>query len=391
MSTIRDVARAAGVSIATVSRVFNGASRVSDPARRRVEAAGRELDYWPNAAARSLIGSRTRTLGVLLPDLYGEFFSDVIRGIDHAAAAADHQILIASSHADVDEFLSAARSMRGRVDGLIAMTSDRDSAAAIAQITRYFSMVLINPRASVNGCNTVSVASLEGALSMVEHLLQLGHRRIAIIKGPRGNGDAEQRLRGYRKALRGAGLKPDPALEHAGDFTEASGYRAALDLIQQKPGASALFAANDYMAVGAMSALRDAGIKVPQEMAVTGFDDIAIAEYLSPPLTTVRVDAYELGVRAIELWMNQPVDAKQSQHHVLSTALVVRGSCGSTRARAADTRERRQRRGRQARSAAPIDTDKGAVSEARDAIAPIAARRSRDAAGRISRSGRRQP
>ncbi len=352
MSTIRDVARAAGVSIATVSRVFNGTNPVSEVARRRVEAAALELDYWPNVAARSLIGSRTHTLGVLLPDLYGEFFSDVIRGIDHAAAAVNHQILVASSHANANEFLSAARSMRGRVDGLIAMASDRASAAAIAKITRYFSVVVLNPRTPVSGCNAISVANLAGAVSMVEHLVQLGHRRIAMIQGPRGTGDAEQRLRGYRKALRKTGLRPDPVLEYEGDFTEASGYRAALELLRRKPRPTALFAANDYMAIGAMSALRDAGIAVPDEIAVTGFDDIAIVEYLSPPLTTVRVDAYDLGARAIELWMNRPEDASHCQHHVLSTELVVRGSCGSTRARAVHVRERRRRAQRQTPSAA---------------------------------------
>ena len=359
MSTIRDVARAAGVSTATVSRVFSGANRVSEATQCRVEAAALDLDYWPNVAARSLISRRTHTIGVLLPGLFGEFFSDVIRGIDHAAADAGHQILLASSHANADEFLSAARSMRGRVDGLIAMASDRDSAAAIAQITRYFSVVLLNPRASVNGYSSVSIASLDGAFSIVEHLLQLGHRRIAIIKGPRGTGDAEQRLRGYRKALRKAGIEPQPSLEYEGDFSESSGYRAASEMLRQAPRPSALFAANDYMAIGAASALRDAGIEVPRQMAITGFDDIAMVEYLSPPLTTVRVDAYELGARAIELWMKLRAAPTQCEQHVLPATLIVRGSCGSTRARTADTRERRRRTSRETQSAAASDKKTG--------------------------------
>jgi LacI family transcriptional regulator len=391
VSTIRDVARAAGVSIATVSRVFNGANRVSEAAQRRVREAALELDYWPNVAARSLIKSRTYTLGVLLPDLYGEFFSDVIRAIDHAAGDAKHQILLACSHADANEFLSAARSMRGRVDGLIAMVSDRHSAAAVARITRYFPVVLLNPRSHVDGCSAVSIANLDGAYSMVEHLLSLGHRQIAMIKGPAGTGDAERRLQGYRKALRDAGCKPQPSMEYAGDFTESSGYRAALEMLQKSQRPSALFAANDYMAVGAMSALRDAGIEVPRHMAVTGFDDIATVEYLSPPLTTVRVDAYELGVRAIELWMSRSVDSAPCQHQVLPTKLVVRGSCGSTRARAADTRERRRRPRRQARPDAIVDNHTHIGSNARNAVAPIAVRRQRATAPRTSRSGRPQP
>lgn len=351
MSTIRDVARAAGVSIATVSRVFNGSGRVSEATQRVVEAAAVKLDYWPNAAARSLIGARAHTLGVLLPDLYGEFFSDVIRGLDHAAAGAQHQILVASSHANADEFLSAARSMRGRVDGLIAMASDHHSAAAIARITRYFTVVLLDPRTVVEGCSAVSIANRDGAFTMVEHLLRLGHRRIAIIKGPAGTGDAEQRLRGYRMALRNAGIQPRPSWEYDGDFSESSGYRAALEMLRRTPRPSALFAANDYMAIGAMSALRDAGIEVPQQLAVTGFDDIPISEYLSPPLTTVRVDAHELGARAVELWMQLRSDG-EPQHHVLPTQLVVRRSCGATRARSADTRHSQRRPRRRDRDAA---------------------------------------
>jgi LacI family transcriptional regulator len=360
VATIRDVARAAGVSIATVSRVFNGSHCVSDGTRRRVQTAAARLDYWPNVAARTLTTSRTHALGVLLPDLYGDFFSDIIHGIDQAAHRSQYQILLASSHADAHDLLTAIRSMRGRIDGLIAMASDRRSAIAIAQIARYFPVVLLNPCSRLNAGCSVSVTNHQGAYAMIEHLLRLGHTQVGVIKGPVGNGDAEQRLRGYRKALRDAGIEPHRRLAYEGDFTERSGYRAALEIVRRSPRPSALFATNDCMAVGVLSALREAGIEVPDEMAVTGFDDIAVARYLSPPLTTVRVDAYELGQRAIELWVQRSADPLRRRHDVLPTTLVVRRSCGSkTPLDAADRREGRRRPSHHSNANSDIDLAAG--------------------------------
>ena len=345
MATIRDVARAAGVSIATVSRVYNASPRVSEETVRRVKAAATRMDYWPNEAARSLTTSRTHALGVLFPDLYGEFFSEVIRGIDHAARREHYQILVSSSHADTEALASVARTLRGRVDGLIAMVPDEGSATAIRQMARRFPVVLLNPRFNLLTCGSISIANFDGARSMVEHLLALGHKTIAMITGPSGNVDAEERLRGYRTALLEAGLGPSSTLEIEGDFTESSGYRSAFEILSHTPRPSAVFAANDYMAIGLLSALRDAAVAVPGDMAVTGFDDIAIAQYLSPPLTTVHVDAYELGARAVEHWMAYAKNGNGKKHRaeVIPTTLVVRRSCGSTRPGSADARGRRRR------------------------------------------------
>ncbi len=300
MATIHDVARAAGVSIATVSRVLNGNARVSGESSRRVIAAAATLDYWPNPAARSLRQSRTHVLGILLPDLYGEFFSEVIRGIDHEARRARFQVLISSSHAEAEAIAAAARSMRGRVDGLVLMAPDAESARSIDRVARRFPTVLLNTP-SANGTSAVGIANAEGARQVVSHLLALGHRVMAVIKGPRGNADAEERLAGYRQALAAAGIAPDPALEIEGDFTESSGFDAAAQLLALEPPPSAVFATNDYMAIGLLSALGARAVRVPADMAVAGFDDIAIAQYVTPALTTVHVDAYELGARAVRL------------------------------------------------------------------------------------------
>ncbi|MBZ0270123.1 LacI family transcriptional regulator [bacterium] len=331
MSTIRDVARAAEVSIATVSRVFNDSVRVSEDARRRVWASAAALDYWPNGAARSLSTRRTHSIGVLLPDLYGEFYSEIIRGIDEAARGTRLQVLISSSHADDDALLAAARSMRGRVDGLIVMAPYENSDEVVQRIARSFPTVLLNSRLSLNGTSAVSIANRDGARAAVSHLIRLGHRRIALVCGPGGNMDAEERRLGYRQALEDGGITPDPTWELHGDFAESSGYEAGLVLATGKRGPTAVFAANDCMAIGLVSGLLASGRKVPDDVAVVGFDDIALARYVTPPLTTVHVDAHELGMRATSL-LTESWAATNELHatqEVLPARLTVRRSCGA--------------------------------------------------------------
>ena len=166
-----------------------------------------------------------------------------------------------------------------------------------------------------------------------------------MVKGPSGNVDAEERLRGFRTAIRDAGKDTHAALEFQGDFTESSGYRCAKRILRCQPRPSAVFAANDYMAVGLMSALREAGLRVPEDVAVAGFDDIAIAQYLNPPLTTVRVDAYELGEQAVRRWVHHAAGGTASpEHQLLPTKLVIRNSCGSRELREMDLTPRHRPR-----------------------------------------------
>lgn len=332
MATIRDVAREAGVSIATISRLFNGSARVSDDTSKRVREVAKRMGYWPNGAARSLITKRTHALGVLLPDLYGEFFSEVIRGVDLAARREGYHLVISSSHSDPGELLGALQTMRGRIDGLIAMAPDLESPIVFEEAVTRFPTVLVNPGFETDRCASVAADNLTGAREMVRHLASLGHRRIAFIAGPETNHDALQRLHGYRAGLLELGLESSPGLEVRGRFTESSGYEAARELLKREPRPAALFAANDCMAVGALSALREAGLRVPEDVAVTGFDDIASSSYLTPRLTTVRVEAYRLGERAVQLLvaaMRGPSSAPRC-HEVLPTTLVIRESTGGT-------------------------------------------------------------
>ncbi len=335
MATIRDVAREAGVSIATVSRVFNDSSLVSERTSRIVREVAARLNYWPNGVARSLITSRTHALGVLLPDMYGEFFSEVIRGIDLAARRNGFHVLVSSSHADSEALAEALRSMSGRIDGVMVMAPDVDAPSAIRGFSHHVPVVLINPGQEVEDCDTISVANVDGAREMVGHLIALGHRRIAMVRGPARNLDGEQRLQGYYLAQREAGIEADPRLELRGDFTEPSGWEAGLQLARLEPRPGAVFVANDHMAVGVLAALAEAGLSVPDDIAVAGFDDIAIARYTSPPLTSVHVNASLLGERAVELLLRakRSPNPELRQHEVLPTRLAIRRSCGAPASR----------------------------------------------------------
>jgi len=329
MVTIKDVAREAAVSIATVSRVLNGADVVRAETARRIRDVAVALRYSPHSGARSLITSKTHTLGVLLPDLYGEFFSEVIRGIDLAARRSGYHILVSRSCEGRSEIEEAMRAMRGRVDGVLVMSPDIN-ADSLLNVPSNLPVVLLCSASRGNEVDSVTIQNCRGARAMVAHLVSLGHRRVAIIKGAAGNYDAAERLRGYRTALREHGITPERSLEHEGGFTEAGGYAATLALLAVTPRPTAIFAANDSMAIGALSALRESGVGVPHDMAVAGFDDIPQARYMDPPLSSVRVPISDLGGRAVEILLHgiRHKNEHQRQRERVATELVIRRSCG---------------------------------------------------------------
>ncbi len=331
MATIRDVARDSGVSIATVSRVFNHSPLVSGGTRERVLAASERLGYWPNGIARSLITNRTHAIGVLLPELHGEFYSELIHGIDTAARASGLHLLVSRATSTATELAAALRSMRGRVEALIVMAPDPNASGALKACAGQVPAVLLNTADPQPECDTLTVANFDGAAEVVRHLIGLGHREIATITGPANNVDAQQRLEGYRAALREAGLPTGPDLEFQGDFTEPSGYAAAARVLARSPRPTALFVANDHMVIGVFGAMQDAGLNVPADLAIASFDDIPMACYLTPPLTTVHVDMYRMGQRAVELLLDVRRGGPPSsgRHETMAVTLVVRGSCGA--------------------------------------------------------------
>jgi LacI family transcriptional regulator len=330
MATIKDVAREAGVSVATVSRVLNSSGPVRKDVAERIRAVTAALRYVPHSGARSLITARTNTLGVLLPDLYGEFFSELIRGMDRAAQSRGYHLLLSSAHSGKQEIETAMRAMRGRVDGMIVMSPLLGANTLFENLPGSVPAVLLSCAVRDERYPVLSIDNIAGAHAMVMHLAALGHTRIAHVGGGRGNYDADERQRGYHKALRDAGLARSAELEVEGDFTETSGYAAAGVLIALANPPTAIFAANDAMAIGVISALREAGKRVPADISVVGFDDVPLAQYLNPPLTSVHVPIDEMGDRAA----NRLIAAiageamPRRRHERIPTQLVVRASCG---------------------------------------------------------------
>jgi LacI family transcriptional regulator len=329
-TTIRDVARGAGVSVATVSRVLNGSGPVREETRRRVVSVAKRLRYTPNGAARSLSTRKTMVVGVLLPNLFGEFFSEVIRGIDQTAREGGYHVLVSGAHAGRSEVEGALRAMLGRVDGLIVMPTELNASSLSHTLPEDLPLVLLNCRTDDLPFDSLTIDNYTGAYAVTRHLVAGGHCRVALIKGGEANHDARERVRGYRQALRDGGVEWLPELEVEGDFTEVSGHRAMVSLLRLSPRPTAVFASNDSMAIGALGALREHGVAVPAEMAVAGFDDLLIARYLDPPLTTVRVLMSRLGARAAEMLLEAIASdgARERVQEVLATEMVVRASCG---------------------------------------------------------------
>lgn len=332
-STIKDVASRAGVSVATVSRVLNEKGLVREDTIRRVLEAAAALNYVPHGGARSLSTRRTSTVGVVLPDLHGEFFSEMIRGIDVAARRRGYHLLVSGSHSEWSEMSAVLLAVRGRVDGMIVMAPELEAERIASWLPTGLPVVLLNGRAE--GAWSVAVDNAQGAGSMMEHLFSLGHREIAYISGPVGNADATERLRAWRVAMQGAGVGRLDELLVPGDFSETAGYEAGYTILSRERRPTAVFAANDAMAIGALCAVREQGVRVPEEMAVVGFDDIPIARFVSPPLTTVSVEIAELGRQAFELLLEASEQDREPRLQILPTHLVIRESCGS-RARSPD-------------------------------------------------------
>jgi LacI family transcriptional regulator len=298
--TIRDVARRAGVSISTVSRVLNNTCAVNEQKRQQVLEAAQVLGYSPNPAARSLLGKRTGGLGVLLPFVGAEFFSDFLTGLDEAAQANDFFLMISTSHRHADEFQAAIQAMEKRVDGMIVMAPDLNG--DVQMVPRGAGpLVFVNTYVDDDSFNVINFDNFGGSYEITKHLLESGHRDIAIIKGPAGARDARERVRGYESALAEFGVEQTPARQYQGEYTQEAGYLATQEILSSAdPLPTAIVCANDYCAMGALRALNEAGKSVPTEVAIAGFDGITSGQYTQPSLTSVQVPMYAIGARAVE-------------------------------------------------------------------------------------------
>jgi LacI family transcriptional regulator len=311
------------VSIASVSRVLNQFSNVSEDTRARVNAAVDELGYVPHAGARSLSLARTGAIGVVLPNLHGEFFSEIVRGMDRLATERGYLLLLSNMHALAGEAQAVLKAMRGRVDGLIVMAPHLEDEEFTTALPRGTPAVLVNTRAEVRDRPSIRLDNAAGARMVAEHLIAIGRRRIVHISGPLGNIDAEERAEAFRQTV--AGNEEIQSVIVQGDFYEESGGAAVAALIDAGHNFDAIFAANDMMAIGAIEALRRSGRKVSEDVAVAGFDDVPLASHLE--LTTVRVRIAELGERAIERLVRMLEGEEDGIGEELhAPELVVRGS-----------------------------------------------------------------
>jgi len=326
MVTIRDVAREAGVSVASASRALNGHTNVAIETRNRIHDAARLLRYVPHEGARSLTRRRSDAIGVVLPDLFGEFFSELIRGIDRVAHASGLQLLLGSMHGSPHETASVIRAMRGRVDGLLVMSPDGGGDHLYDALPTGLPAVLLDFDRPHADADVVGIDNYGGAYAMTEHLVASGYCRIAHIAGPRNNRDARERQRGFVDAMANLTGERSPVIV-PGDFTEAGGSDATRLLIIGRVPFDAIFCANDMMALGCLSVLSDAGLSVPGDAGVAGFDDIPLAHYAAPPLTTMKVHIAELGERAMTrlLQRMRGVDSPRSTD-IIAPLLISRAS-----------------------------------------------------------------
>jgi LacI family transcriptional regulator len=332
LPTISDVARQAGVSTVTVSRVLNNAPNVNRATRRRVEEAIQELGYVPMAAARSLRSKRTRSLALILPDITNPFWTTVARGVEDAAQNRDYSVLLCNTDEDCAKQLRYLELVASRrVDGVIIAPFDSDVENIRALRDGEIATVLVDRR--ITGWETDSVRgdSSGGAQALVQHLIGLGHRRIAMISGPANTSTASDRVNGYFSALSQAGIAPDPALVRQGEFRARSGEQLMEQLLDEGAHPTAVFAANNAIAMGVIDAAIRRGKRIPHDLALVCFDDFDAASHLFPFLTVAVQPAYEMGARAAELLLSRIESgaALAPRQVVLPARLIIRHSCGS--------------------------------------------------------------
>ena len=329
-TTIVDVARQAGVSIATVSRVIHRSPLVNAQTRTRVEQAMAELKYAPNAVARGLVTRRTQAIGLVITSMADPFFPPIVQGVEESALHRGYSVLLSTSNNDPDRELAVVRLLNERRVDAVIVASSRVGGLYLSHRGHSIPLVLINNEQSGAYTYSVGTDDVGGGYSAGRYLLGLGHRRIGYIHGPLEKQSTHDRCHGFTRALREDGVGPDPALITTADGQAQGGQQAMLALLGQRPRPTAVFCFNDLTALGALRAVRLAGLKAPDDVSILGYDDIALAAFAEPPLTTIAQQTYELGKQALALALDL-LDGKDVASITLPAALVERGSCGPPR------------------------------------------------------------
>ncbi|WP_407075082.1 ribose operon transcriptional repressor RbsR [Pantoea sp. Morm] len=329
MATMKDVARLAGVSTSTVSHVINNNRFVSEQVRDRVEQAIRELNYAPSALARSLKIKQTRTIGMLLTASSNPFYSEVVRGVENSCYERGYSLILCNTEGDEERMNRSLETlMQKRVDGLLMMCTETHLPSADI-LNRYPSvpMVMMDWAPFEGRGDIIQDNALLGGELATQYLIDRGYTRIACIAGPLDKTPARLRLDGFHQAMAASGLAVPPGYVVDGDFEFQGGFNAMNQLLVLDPPPQAVFTSNDAMAVGVYHALYQAGLRVPQDMAVMGYDNIELARYLTPPLSTIHQPKDELGELAIDTLIHRMSDPDASQQTlVLTPELVERGS-----------------------------------------------------------------
>jgi LacI family transcriptional regulator len=332
MPTIREVAKLAGVSPITVSRVINNTGYISEKTKKNVEAAIRKLGYVPNTLARSLRSRRTSTLALVLTDITNPFWTTVARGAEDAASKAGFSMMLGNtdeSEEKQEHYLNAL--LEKQIDGVLFVPVG-NTMAAIRMLNRHdVPFVVLDRRINGAKADVVRSDSEGGAYNLTKLLLSLGHRQIAVLSGPKNTSTAEDRVIGYQKALMEEGLPIQPALMQYGNFTVESGSEMARHMLELSPRPTAIFAGNNFIAIGAFKVLRESHIRVPEDLALVGFDDLPANLTIDPFFTVARQPAYEMGRYAAELLMARlaGVAPKGYQDMVLPTEIEIHRSSGS--------------------------------------------------------------
>ncbi len=330
--TIVDVAREAGVSYSTVSRVVNNFPHVKAETRERVETAMKRLGYVANLKARSLAGGRSQVVGMLIYELDTSYHVEIVKGVDAEIATSNYDLMLSTTHKRKGkESTYVTQLTQGMADGLLFVLPRNLEAYTHDLDRRRFPYVLIDhPGIESDNCNTVTAANWQGAYEATKYLIELGHRRIGFITGFIEVASAQDRLAGYQLALRDHGLLVDPELICKGDFLEESGYEASQKFLKLSKPPTAVFASSDMCAFGVMEAVFEAGCRVPEDVSVLGFDDVPEASYMRPMLTTVRQPLRKMGQLATRILLEHIENPTLPPTRIeLPTELVVRDSCAS--------------------------------------------------------------
>jgi LacI family transcriptional regulator len=334
-TTIKDIARVAGVSHTTVYRALNDKPRISQSTKEQIISIARAFNYRPNVLAQSLVSGKTKTLGLVITTIVNPFYPELARGIEDTARSLGYSIILCSTNFDPSLEKQHIDMLRSRgVDGIIFTSAHIHDPNITSLVEDRFPLILVNRRVYgdplMDSIDYVVVENAEGGFLAVEHLIRLGHERIGVISGPSDSSPAVERLEGVRRAFIAYGLNPASLLVLEGDFLKPSGYEAAKKFLAMRDSPSAIFGVNDYMALGALEAILDSGLRVPEDVALIGFNDIEFSSLKTVELSTIGQKKYEMGSIAVHTLIEriEKRDGDRARQITLEPELIVRKSCG---------------------------------------------------------------